>query len=410
MKGKICMSIFLMLLVTSSLMSQQITERHRNGRIAKQYSFDKDGNYHGAYTEWFYMGKVVIKKNYSHGKLHGDYIEYFDNGQPHREIIYHKGTETSYKEWDYYDGKRYLKRSYTQTNDGKLLTAGMKMHYNDDWLETAGLLPNGRWSLAGYSKNAEYTERYNGNDTLYVWFDRTKEQFRGKGIDGKGYIYEWDKNGNLLKSPEKDLADKLEKARQDSIATANKLAEELRIKKEKERMMQIEQDSILKRQTDYRNLIRLVSITDSLYTEAITKYAKGDEQNLYKFLCKKIKVKKSKKNFDETLHLSIAKVLNIEPYSDMIDNYTFNAISGPDKTASIEYFPTKYVQYSDVGQYRINHWKYVNSFLNANKTINITDYQIKKCIIPRDIEYKFEMQKLLIEIMEYSNKNKMDIK
>lgn len=410
MKGKICMSIFLMLLVTSSLMSQQITERHRNGRIAKQYSFDKDGNYHGAYTEWFYMGKVVIKKNYSHGKLHGDYIEYFDNGQPHREIIYHKGTETSYKEWDYYDGKRYLKRSYTQTNDGKLLTAGMKMHYNDDWLETAGLLPNGRWSLAGYSKNAEYTERYNGNDTLYVWFDRTKEQFRGKGIDGKGYIYEWDKNGNLLKSPEKDLADKLEKARQDSIATANKLAEELRIKKEKERMMQIEQDSILKRQTDYRNLIRLVSITDSLYTEAITKYAKGDEQNLYKFLCKKIKVKKSKKNFDETLHLSIAKVLNIEPYSDMIDNYTFNAISRPDKTASIEYFPTKYVQYSDVGQYRINHWKYVNSFLNANKTINITDYQIKKCIIPRDIEYKFEMQKLLIEIMEYSNKNKMDIK
>lgn len=395
-----------MLFMPLCVMSQVKTEYYRNGNKAKQYSLDKDSSLHGAYTEWGNKGGIVIKANYAHGELHGNYVEYFDNGQPYREIIYHKGTETSYKEWDYYDGKRYLKRSYTQTNDGKLLTAGMKMHYNDDWLETAGQLPNGRWSLAGYSKNAEYTERYNGNDTLYVWFDRTKEQFRGKALDNKGYIYEWDKNGNLLKSPEKDLAEKLERARQDSIAVANKLAEELRIKE----IEKAKQDSILKRQTDYQSLIDSIKDTDSLYTDVINKYANGDEQNLYKFLCKQIKVKKSKKNFDETLHISIAKVLNIEPFSDKIDNHIFKAISNPNKTATIEYYPIEGIKHRDNSQYKWNNWKYVNSMINVNKTINLSNNQIKNCIMPDDIRHRFEIQKLLIEIMERCNKNGIIIK
>ena len=156
-------------------------------------------------------------------------------------------------------------------------------------------------------------------------------------------------------------------------------------------------------------MIDSIKHTDSLYTDVINKYAKGDERNLYKFLCKQIKVKKSKKSFDETLHISIAKVLNIEPYSNMIGNYTFNAVSKPNKTASIEYYPSQYNMSTDSYYKRLNG-KTVESVLNANKMAYMTDYQIKNCIVPKDIKYKFEMQKLLINILEYCKENKIDIK
>lgn len=258
--------MFCMLIVSASLMAQQMTERHRNGVIAKQYTLDKDGNYHGTYTEYSRAGKPIIKQNYFHGELHGIYIGYFDNGTvPAEESVYHKGVRTSHKEWDYFGGKKYLMYSGTWTKEGKLLTEGKRSYDSwsglGDWIDLAGQLPNGRWYLAGSTKDANYVEQYNGNDTLYVWFDKTKEQFRGKGIDGKGYIYEWDENGTLLKSPEKELAEKLEKVRQDSIATAKKLEEELRIKNE----LQARQDTLKQLKESFEKTAQLYAQTDSLY-------------------------------------------------------------------------------------------------------------------------------------------------
>ncbi len=403
-----------MLIMPTLLAAQQKIERHWNGQIARMYTLNKNGDYVGSYKEFDNRGRCLVSYNYnSKGEKSGKWIDYAYPNKPDKIITYsdNGGILLSTVKYEY---------DLTVTPMKQIMTYKMICDKNGEKIEE-WLYEYGRGLFKYYEKTQNgksfrapddlsiYLEQYNGNDTVYAWHDfertGTKVYFAGKRLNGD-WLIKYDKEGNIAYDK---VAVERERLIQDSIATANKLAEELRIEEERARIEQIKQDSILKRQTDYRNLIDSIKHTDSLYTDVINKYAKGDERNLYKFLCKQIKVKKSKKSFDETLHISIAKVLNIEPYSNMIGNYTFNAVSKPNKTASIEYYPSQYNMSTDSYYKRLNG-KTVESVLNANKMAYMTDYQIKNCIVPKDIKYKFEMQKLLINILEYCKENKIDIK
>ncbi len=406
---KTLLSIICTLLISASLSAQTKIERYYNGNPAKQYTLDAQGNYHGAYTEWTIGGKVIMKANYSHGDLHGSYVIYFSNGAAERECMYNRGNMTSLKRYEYVGGKRYLMRSETWTTDGQLLTQGMRLHSDytglGEWKEYIGKLPNGTWTVGRYTGGA-YEEKYNNNDTVYVWFDRDKASFLGK-IHGSAFVYEYDEEGNVLKSPEKTLTEELERKRQDSITFAVKLAEQRRLEEE-QRIRKAKQDSILlKRQADYQGFIHSVRATDSLYATAISLYAKNNEHNLYKFLCKQIRILKSKKKYNAALEALICSVFNIDNVT--ISAIIYEPVLTTEGTTIISY-PSQYTYYfPDINDRRAKGSRF-GPFLNANKTLSLSDEQVRDYIMPDNIRRVFEKQKLLIEIMEYCNRNAIIIK
>lgn len=421
------MSIFCMLII-SFAMAQVKTEKWPNGRIAKQYSLDKNGNYNGSYKEWTYGGKMIMQCNYLHGDLHGNYVEYLGNGTHGEESVYYKGVKTSHKKYRYFDAKRYLMYSATWDKDGILLTEG-KREYSDysglgEWFDNAGLLPNGKgkWEAYGYGliEDADYTEKYVGNDTIYVWYGKAKKQFRGKIIENnngyKSYVLEYDKDGTLLKSPEKDLAEKREKARQDSIAEANKLAEKLRI----EREINARKDTIANLKRDREIVSKKYNTTNSLYKDAINRYVIGKgEESLYKFLCNYL-TKKKKKEKDVRLQQMIVDVLGIEmnviPTKE-IKLYTDGSIritrdNGQQDTLLTSYKCNSINENVELGENRRGTF-YIYSVDEIAEDIDKYTRQKGEYYLPKEfrnvLQTVYEKQVKLLDIMRYCNENKITI-
>lgn len=392
-----------MLLLSVSLTAQVKTTKHWNGVIAKQWSVDTDGNYNGAYAEWTQRGVIIVKSNYLHGELHGNYVSYFDNGVPSEESTYYKGTLTSQKKYRYFGAKRYLMRSATWLKDGTLLTEGMRL-YNDytglgDWIDTAGKLPNGYWSLSGYTESANYTEKYNGNDTTYVWFDKTKKQFKGKGIDGKGYFVVYDKDGTLLRSPELTLKIERERIKQDSIVEVNKLIEKQRIAKEK-------QQYLLKKQIEQQNLVAMLCQPDTLYRDVVNKYVSGNEQKLFKFIYEQLKSRKP----NAGLYGLIAQSIKVYSNVDVIDRKA-RSYNLQEDTSIVGSYPSSIGSgyYAERPQYDDKIVLLVPC-LSTNQT-DITNLEaIDKDALPKKTRILYETKTKLVDIIQYCNDNNIEIK
>lgn len=113
----------------------------------------------------------------ANGTKHGFYKKFFKNGFLETDAVYYKGKEVSSKTYEYYGATRYLMHDITWDRNGKILTAKHRTYINgvvSPLNQSAGLLANGkgRWELDTYSN--EYIEYYNGNDTAYLWKDKTK--------------------------------------------------------------------------------------------------------------------------------------------------------------------------------------------------------------------------------------------
>lgn len=138
-----------------------------------QYQVNANGEYNGFFKSWDTQGRLAGTLNYQHGQLHGMCVTYFENGSINEQAEYYQGTQISLKIYAYKDGKRKLVRNATWDRSGNIITDG----------DNAGKLPNGRWRF-NYPRYGDYSETYNGNDTLYVWDDRAKQRFLGKQFDG----------------------------------------------------------------------------------------------------------------------------------------------------------------------------------------------------------------------------------
>lgn len=158
---------------------QLLTQRTVTNRLCasckpyEQYQVNAQGNKHGYYKAWDRQGRQVKQYGYLNGELHGTCLIYFGNGMIKEASTYHEGVQTSLKVYAYENNKRKLIRNATWDKSGNVLTDGGNV----------GLLPNGRWRFH-YPKYGDYSETYNGNDTLYIWDDRGKVRFLGKRIEG----------------------------------------------------------------------------------------------------------------------------------------------------------------------------------------------------------------------------------
>ncbi len=73
-----------------------------NSNISSIETF-KDGQQHGLSTYFYYNETNSIRKetNYYHGKLHGLFTEYYENGKKSRENTYKYGkSDGSFSEWE----------------------------------------------------------------------------------------------------------------------------------------------------------------------------------------------------------------------------------------------------------------------------------------------------------------------
>lgn len=76
----------------------------------------EDRKLHGEYKEWWDNGQLMIQGYYTNGKLHGEYKTWWDNGQLDTQCMYSNGLRTGeYTSW-HKNGKLQLKKTYV---DGK---------------------------------------------------------------------------------------------------------------------------------------------------------------------------------------------------------------------------------------------------------------------------------------------------
>lgn len=123
----------------------------------------------------------------------------------------HNGQMTSLKVYSYnLEGtKRSLVREGTWLKDGTILISRKFDPVYNKWIESAGKSSNGRFWYGKYG----YNEKYNVNDTVYVWSNKYKEIFEGKYLDG---IRLYTKKETMIMK---------EQAIQDSIAYVKELEE-----------------------------------------------------------------------------------------------------------------------------------------------------------------------------------------
>lgn len=240
MKLKLTVSIACLFMLSPQLIAQRtVTNKGYGGKIIEQYIVNANGDMHGTYKTWNRQGRLIKNYNYQNGELHGNCLLYFDNGTVQEESTYYKGTMTSLKVYQYNENgtKRKLIRNATWDRSGNVLTDG----------DNAGTLPNGRWRF-NYPRYGDYSETYNGNDTLYVWDDRAKQRFLGKQIDGIFMEY-------------KSQLD-IELAIRDSVRA--------------EKYLQYEDSR-------YTNSDSIATLSDNYY-RAFMHHFDGNEQELYAFL------------------------------------------------------------------------------------------------------------------------------
>ncbi|WP_146212754.1 toxin-antitoxin system YwqK family antitoxin, partial [Dysgonomonas alginatilytica] len=234
MKLKLTVSVICLFMLSLQLFAQRtITKRLcPSCRPYAQYQVNANGDYNGFFTSWDRHGRLAGTLNYQHGQLHGMCVTYFENGSINEQAEYYQGTQISLKIYAYEDGKRKLVRNATWDRSGNIITDG----------DNAGKLPNGRWRF-NYPRYGDYSETYNGNDTLYIWDDRAKQRFLGKYLDG-----------TRVYTKEETMIMK-EQAIQDSISYVMELEEEERLYLIEEAKEQATQDSIKQVKIKYNNLV-----------------------------------------------------------------------------------------------------------------------------------------------------------
>jgi hypothetical protein len=394
-----------MLLVTSSLMSQVQTEKHRNGRIARQYTLNKNGDYIGSYKEFDNQGRCLVSYNYnSKGEKTGEWIDYAYQNKPAKIIKYSTtgGILLSEVKYEY---------DLTVTPMKQVMTYKMICDKNGEKLEE-WLYEFGRGLFKYYEKTQKgksfraaedfsiYLEQYNGNDTVYAWhdFERTesKQHFAGKRLNSD-WIIKYDKEGNVMYDK---IAIERERFLKDSIVTANKLAEELRIKEER----QAREDTIANLKQNYENALELYIKNDSLYIDALNKYVVDkNEQTLYLFLHNYL-TKKKKKQHEIQLQQMIIDLETYDKYKNANTKTNGKNLKSDvgRKLSNVEHNMRRNYSYPSDNM-TAEEFRYAKELAEYNgiKEAYIIEEQ-HQCI--------FDKQAKLIAIMEYCDKNKIVIK
>ena len=72
----------------------------RNGILTLEHECQR-GRMHGKYVEYYDDGKIKIECSYQDGALHGEYKEFYENGKKHKKCVYDNGLYNGMCEiWD----------------------------------------------------------------------------------------------------------------------------------------------------------------------------------------------------------------------------------------------------------------------------------------------------------------------
>jgi len=157
MNYKTIILILFVLLITNACKKVK-KEYYPNGKLKKEYQYNKDGLADGYYKKYYDNGDIFVKSAYKNGKLEGLGRTYYKNGQVEWEVNYINGKEEgNYKE--YYKGGE-LKAEAT-FKDGKEVGVS-KNYFKDGSLEKEYEVKNG-------ILHGDYREYYpNGQLNVYA--------------------------------------------------------------------------------------------------------------------------------------------------------------------------------------------------------------------------------------------------
>lgn len=369
-------------MLSPQLIAQRtVTNKGYGGKIIEQYNVNANGDMHGTYKTWNRQGRLIKNYNYQNGELHGNCLLYFDNGTLQEESTYYKGTMTSLKVYQYNENgtKRRLTRNATWDRSGNVLTDG----------DNAGKLANGRWRF-NYPRYGDYSETYNGNDTLYVWDDRAKQRFLGRYLDG---IRVYTKEEAMLMK---------EQALQDSISYAMELEEEERLYLIEEAKEQAMKDSIEQVKTNYNKLAKSIIKTNTSYTDLLTNGKYCIEYEFFSFLCKYIK---KKKDTDSILSNMIMDILEISSVKDL-------DIKAVLSESNITGFQTTYTNEGITITNKQDKTKItaLKPYYNANFHFTTQSNWNLTYTVPEDILANYSKQRELLDIILYCKEHNIAIK
>lgn len=69
-----------------------IFTRWKNNKLYQIQNYNNNGKLHGNWIEYYENGQIKEKYNYNNGKLHGKYLFYYENGQFKKRYYYKKGN------------------------------------------------------------------------------------------------------------------------------------------------------------------------------------------------------------------------------------------------------------------------------------------------------------------------------
>ncbi|WP_298938549.1 hypothetical protein [uncultured Dysgonomonas sp.] len=379
----------LFMLPLQVLAQRTITNKDYRGRITEQYQVNVQGNRQGLYKNWNSQGRLIHESNWSNGVEHGRSIDYdTETGVIQRDAMMYKGQIISLKVYAYNDNHtiRSLIIDKTWTKDGHILTHREYNYATGTMDQYAGKLSNGRfwYDMAGYN------EKYNANDTVYVWTNKDKEIFEGKYLNG------------IRVYTKEEAMNKKEQAIQDSISYSIELEEDERLDSIKEAKEQAMQDSIVHIKTKYQSLADSIVDTNTLYAKLLTDGEYSTEYTFYAFLCKYIK---KTKDADLTLSNMIMNSLGISNVKD----FDIKAVLVESDIISLR---TTYKndgitvtnKHNKSDTRKLKSYYYANSRFEPNQAWHIT------YTVPKDILANYNKQKELLDIILYCKEHNIVIK
>lgn len=195
-----------------------LAQRHEVTDYVDNY-YDSDGNRHG-YCKLFFAPHIAYKKimsegNWVHGVQDGIHKNYAGPGVIESQLTYKMGKTIHEKHWDWVavNGNRirHVVREVQYNQDGSKKLKKLEWNPKTSSLEmTYGPLPSGKgyFSTDTYPLDGEdqprYSEKYNGNDTTYTWFDKSKSVLAEKRIQDKNFRIAYDRSGNIIYNSDGD--------------------------------------------------------------------------------------------------------------------------------------------------------------------------------------------------------------
>lgn len=199
--------LFLFFLLNMNIMLAQKphTITKYTGGMKEVYTLDAQGNYHGEYKIYDLSSDLLyMSKMYNHGTLDGVLKRYNSNGALRDEMIYQNGICVDNKTWEtrFIDGhpKMTLTFEEIRNKNDSLLSYSDWSDDENKLVQSIGRLPNGgvwRYIRVSEIEGTEYQEEYPKNDTIYIWWNKNKINFKGKQINGV-YSVKYAKDGSIL--------------------------------------------------------------------------------------------------------------------------------------------------------------------------------------------------------------------